>query len=289
MESAIARAIEMQHEPVAILFSDEMPEGAVQFAQGKWGCVMWLLLASAAKGKPAAADRQTFGCLGGGAGLGFGNPYRDWPGGIECFYQFLSTGSGPQEGAGAAAPTTSTWLRRGASSDLIHGERYVKSPELVKKFVDALPLTEVPTRFVVFKPLAQVRPGEKPEVVVFLVDADQLSALVVLANYGRDSNDNVTMPWGAGCQTIGIFAFREALSSRPRAVVGLTDLSARKYVAQQVGHDFMTFAAPFALFQEMEANVPGSFLERDTWRDLMEMRRSRKTATPAEETPARRR
>jgi uncharacterized protein (DUF169 family) len=286
MESAIAQAIKMQHEPVAILFSDEMPQGAVQFAEGKWGCVMWLLLASATKGKPAAADRKTFGCLGGGAGLGFGNPYQDWPGGIECFYRFLSTGGGPQQGVGVSTPTTSPWLSRRASGDLVHGERYVKSPELVKKFVDALPLTEVPRRFVVFKPLAQVRADEKPEVVVFLVDADQLSALVVLANYGRDTNNNVTMPWGAGCQTIGIFAFREALSPRPRAVVGLTDLSARKYVAQQVGHDLMTFAAPFALFQEMEENVAGSFLERDTWRELMEMRHSRTAVTSDEEKPA---
>jgi hypothetical protein len=31
----------------------------------------------------------------------------------------------------------------------------------------------------------------------------------------------------------------------------------------------MTFAAPFALYQEMEGNVPGSFLERETWNELL--------------------
>jgi len=31
----------------------------------------------------------------------------------------------------------------------------------------------------------------------------------------------------------------------------------------------MTFAAPYALFREMEGNVPGSFLERETWRELL--------------------
>jgi threonine dehydrogenase-like Zn-dependent dehydrogenase len=101
------------------------------------------------------------------------------------------------------------------------------------------------------------------------VDPDRLSALVVLANYGREGNENVIVSWGAGCQTIGILAYREARSAKPRAVIGLTDLSARKYLAKQLGHDLMTFAAPFAMFQEMEANVPGSFLERDTWRELM--------------------
>ena len=39
-------------------------------------------------------------------------------------------------------------------------------------------------------------------------------------------------------------------------------------IAKQLGHNLMTFAVPFAMFQEMEANVPGSFLERDTWREL---------------------
>ena len=96
-----------------------------------------------------------------------------------------------------------------------------------------------------------------------------VQALVVLANYGRDTNESVVMPWGAGCQTIGLLAYREARSPHPRAVVGLTDLSARKYVAKQLGHDVMTFAVPFDLFREMEGNVPGSFLERETWNELL--------------------
>jgi hypothetical protein len=265
MESLIARAIHARVEPVALLFSDQLPAGAKQFGEGKWGCVMWLLVA-AAKGQPAAAGWTTFGCLGGGTGLGFGNQYENWPGGIDCFYRFLSTGNGPQEGA---AWTTTPGVRRGASSDFIHGERYVKDPDGVRRFVDALPMTEVPARYVVLKPLSQVHADERPEVVIFLVDPDRLSALVVLANYGRNSNESVIMPWGAGCQTIGILAYREARSPHPRAVVGLTDLSARKYVAKQLGHDLMTFAAPFALYQEMEGNVPGSFLERETWNELL--------------------
>jgi hypothetical protein len=31
------------------------------------------------------------------------------------------------------------------------------------------------------------------------------------------------------------------------------------------------------MFREMEANVPGSFLERDTWHELMEDAEERKT------------
>ena len=80
MESAIAKAIQLRYQPVALLWSHEKPQGAMQFQEGKWGCVMWLA-AHAAKGKTAVADIKTFGCFGGGVGLGFGNQYKNFPGG----------------------------------------------------------------------------------------------------------------------------------------------------------------------------------------------------------------
>jgi len=80
----------------------------------------------------------------------------------------------------------------------------------------------------------------------------------------------VIIPYAAGCQTIGIYPYREAKSKKPRAVVGLTDLSARVYVRKQLDDPhFMTFSTPFALYEEMEQNVPGSFLEWHTWQSLL--------------------
>jgi hypothetical protein len=105
-------------------------------------------------------------------------------------------------------------------------------------------------------------------VVIFFADPDQLSALVILANYGRETNENVIIPYAAGCQTIGIYPYREAESDLPRAVVGLTDISARTAIRQQLGDHLMTFAVPMKMFKEMEANVAGSFLERRVWEKL---------------------
>ena len=265
----ISTALRLSYPPVALLWSDRRPKQAIQFRKGKWGCIMWLV-ASAAKRKAAVCDRETFGCFGGGVGLGFGEQYKNFPGGEACFFYFLSTGNATWEKGQAVAKRVKPFMSEKAFGDFIHGERYLKSPEMVKKFVTTLPITEIPTRYVIFKPLDDVAiEREKPKEIIFFADPDQLSALVILANYGREGNENVIIPYAAGCQTIGIYPYREADAEKPRAVVGLTDLSARLPIRRQLGNNLMTFTVPFNMFKEMEGNVEGSFLQRPTWQRLL--------------------
>ena len=247
----------------------------MQFQEGKWACVMWLA-ASAAKGRPAVCDAATFGCIGGGVGMGFGDRYKSFPGSEEGFCHFLSSGIEGWAKGPAMAEMVKPFLRGEAYDNFIHGERYMKTPDQVKRFIACLPITQIPRRYVVFRPLADLgSDGEPPQTVVFFADPDELSALVVLANYGRGDNENVIIPYAAGCQTIGIYPYREAKMDRPRAVVGLTDLSARVYIRKQLGVNLLTFAMPFALFTEMEENVEGSFLQRHTWQELLSAKRQR--------------
>ncbi|MDF2570993.1 MAG: putative ArCR [Sporomusa sp.] len=200
------------------------------------------MLTAAAKGRQVVFSRTTFGCLGGGVGLGFGNKYPDFPGGFDYF---LSTG---KEG-------------------YREGEAYKKTPELARSFADSLPITDIPEQFVVFKPLAAVDcTQEEPKVVVFYANPDQLSALVVLANYGRPGNDNVIIPFGAGCQTTCLIPWNEAVQECPKAVVGMTDISARPVIDA----DLLSFSVPFTMFKEMEGNVPGSFLDKHDWHKVAE-------------------
>jgi len=270
MESKIAKALELKYNPVAIVWSDERPAKAMGFKQGKWGCVMWML-AAAAKGRTAAFDRNTYGCWGGGVGLGFGNQYLNFPGGIECFYYFLSTGNENWREGRDMAEKLGSFVREDFLEEFRHGEGYMNSPELVRQFVDSMPIIEIAEKYVIFKPLADITPDkEEPKVIIFLADPDQLSALVVLANYGREGNENVTVPFAAGCQQIGIFPYREARSELPRAVIGLTDISARKNLKKQLDRNVFTFTVPWGMFREMEDNVGGSFLQKRTWRDLRE-------------------
>ena len=56
-----------------------------------------LIASVAAKGRVAAFSRESYGCWGGGVGLGFGNCYQAFPGGIEGFCGFLAHGNSQTE------------------------------------------------------------------------------------------------------------------------------------------------------------------------------------------------
>lgn len=271
MKSEIAQQLHFRHEPVGIIFADEKPVGARQFQEGKWGCVMFML-AAAIKGETAAFDINTYGCQGGGTGLGFGNQYTNFAGGEECFKYFLSIGNEHWEKGKVVGEQVKPFLRPEAHHHFMHGERYVKSPELVGTFMECLPMTQIPARYVVFKPIKDIDEAHADlRVVIFLCNIDQIAALTVLANYGRGHNENVIFPFAAGCQSIGIYPYREAERPEPRAVLGLNDISARLYLKRILKDDVMSFAMPLALYREMEANLTGSFLEQDTWKQLVEL------------------
>lgn len=240
MNSEIAIRLKLKYAPVAIVLTDEKPDKATEFVEGRRGCVVTLMTA-AMKGRQAVLSRKTFGCLGGAAGLGFGNLYPHFPGGFEYF---LSVGRG--EG-------------------YPEGEAYKKSPELVENFLQILPFTDIPYEYVVFKPLSDVdMEKEEPKIIVFYANPDQLSALVVLANYGRTGNDNAVIPFAAGCQSCCLLPLNEAAKEQPQAVVGMLDISARPFIDA----DLLSFSIPFSMFREMEDNIAGSFLDKHAWKKI---------------------
>jgi uncharacterized protein (DUF169 family) len=240
MESVLAKELKLRYSPVALIFTDEKPSGAVQFVKGKWGCVISMLTA-AAKGKTAAFDRETAGCTGGSVGLGFSD-YSAFPGGIE---NFLSTG---KEG-------------------FREGERYKKNPALAKKFIDSLPEPFMEKKYVVFKPLAEAADNDAVSLVVFYVNCDQLAAMTAMANYDKETNDNVVMQFSAGCHSICLLPYMAAREGKPKAVLGLLDVSARP----MVDADLLSFTMPYEMFLNMEKNMPDSFfMHHKAWQKVRE-------------------
>lgn len=159
MKSKIMQAIKTKYSPVGVLFTNEKLQGALQFQENKFGCVSAMLNA-AAKGRTTIFDRKTFGCPGGGVGLGLGNKYAGFPGGIE---NFLSTGN-PE--------FCKTELGHNLVKQMPHlkdGERYLKNPNVAQKMVDSMPMTDIAEDYVVFEPIEYIKVGTVSQAVVFLL------------------------------------------------------------------------------------------------------------------------
>lgn len=232
MKSQIAEALQLKNEVIAVYRSDELPEGAIQFKPGKWGCVAAMVNA-ASKGRPAAFSDETTVCVGGRAGLGFAPYPHGW---IE---RFLSDGEGLEGG----------------------GERYKKTQELALHFVDNVPRIEM-KKYLILMPLSQLDETKQlPESVVFLVNPDRFSALVGLANFDTEDLDTVKLRWGAGCGQTILYALVAYENKLRECYAGMTDLSARKCIDKNL----LSFAIPYNRFMEMEANVPISFFTEAAW------------------------
>lgn len=236
MNSKIKTLLNMDRQPVAIVKANAVPEGAAGFKPGTMGACLIGLLETASRGRTAAFTPMTCGCGGGRAGLGFAPMDR------ERIIPFLSTGT-PE----------------------MPGEFYKQSPALVEDFLKTFPAPS-PSPVLLFKPLNQIGEGETPLSVVFLVNADQLSGLVTLANYDRPAGDGVTVRFGSGCAQTVLYAMTDSEAGETRCTLGLTDPSGRLHMKK----DLLSFAIPWKRFLEMEANAEGSFLTKEAWTKLRE-------------------
>lgn len=220
-----------KYGPVGIYYG-EKPAGAVVFQPGKWGCAVAMLKA-AALGKSAALGPEAYGCGGGGLYLGFVDKPRP---GLDEFVAI-------EEG-------------------------YKKTPELAAKLIaEAIP--EPAEGWCVFKPLGDFETASPPQLVSFLVNADQLAALTVWANYDRDTCDNVLIPHSSGCATLVSLALKQAQQEKPKAIVGLTDISARKVVEK----DILSFTLPYGMLEKMLNLVDSTFLKKEEWLEIKERNR----------------
>ena len=148
----------------------------------------------------------------------------------------------------------------------MEGERYKKSPEIVREMLKS---QKTPTRsgkYIVFKRWDMLEEDDRPEVVFFFASPDVLAGLFTLANFDEIDPHGVTAPFAAGCGSIVYYPLLEILSERPRAVIGMFDPSARPCVA--AGE--LSFSVPMKKFLRMIVHMEESFLITPTWKKLLE-------------------
>jgi uncharacterized protein (DUF169 family) len=271
MKSITAEKLGLAYEPVAILWSNTKPQGALQIKPHGQTCIMPFFAQVATKGKTAVFDRESYGCPGARAGLGFGNGYYDAFGGagVDFMSAFFVKGAQSSKDPTAYCEIINHIPER-EREKFIHGERLHKDTEKAKRFMTAdLPITDITEKYVIFTPLGKVMPGELPVVVVFVADPLQVTGLVTLVGAVREGTDPVKVPPMAACQQIGAFAYEEAKKEHPRAVLGYTDLAARANVGKTIPENMFTFAVPFSLFLEMEEEAKDGVFDGPIWKGLV--------------------
>ncbi len=277
MESLIAGKLGLAYGPVAILWSDEKPEGALQLKPHASSCIMYLFAQVVTRGKTAVFDRETYGCPGAGPGSGSGTATPTPSGGpVSISWPHSSAkGSRARRDPGAYTSVVGHMPER-ERAKFLRGERLHRSPEKAKRFMTRdLPVTDIAERYVIFTPLSKVKADERPVVVVFVADPLQITGLVTLVGAILEGTDPVRVPPMAACQQIGAFVYEEARREHPRAVLGYTDLAARERVGETIPRNMFTFAVPLRLFEEMEEEARDGVFDGPVWLGLAEGCRER--------------
>jgi len=220
--------------PIVFYFSDRQDSSELVHASQGHRCMIADLM-EVQRGKSLRFGDKSFGCFGGKRYLGFSNQI------MPNFEYFLSCGIPGQ----------------------MEGERYKKSPELVKEIMAKAPMMQASAEFIVFKRWDMLDEIDEPEVVIFFAHPDVLSGLCTLANFDH-SDDGVIVPFGSGCSTIVQYPFLEREATSPKAILGMFDVSARPHVPEHT----LSFAVPMTRFLVMIDNIGESFLSTHSWGEV---------------------
>jgi len=144
----------------------------------------------------------------------------------------------------------------------MEGERYKKTPDMVKAWLKQMPQFPAPAPYVIFKRWDGLEENDFPQVVIFFARTDVIAGLFTLANFDTADQNGVICPMSSGCASIVQNPMIEKDSPNPRAVLGLFDISARPFVDA----DELTFSVPLSKFRAMVGNMEESFLVTPSWK-----------------------
>jgi len=251
--SNFLEALGHPEEPMGMFYTDTEPEGGYVPKEGvsvsreleergeidwnavwkSFSCVMGNIWLARKKNTAAYFEARRYGCIGGSFYLGFHKPQLDF------IAHYVSSGI----------------------PGVVHGERYLSSPEVTRRFFKEVDPRPAPARFCVFKPVSQFREGEIPEIVTFFGRGEVISGLCGLAAFVTDDFEAVCSPFGAGCSYMVTWPLLYLARGQLKAVLGGWDPSDRKFLKP----DEITFSLPYEMWIRFLDRWENSFLLTDTW------------------------
>lgn len=218
--------------PIVFYYSDQPDTLEVAKPPSGHTCIIGQLT-KVVKGRSLCFDAASVGCFGGKRYLGFSQDV------MPNFEYFLSCGIPGK----------------------LEGERYKKTPELVKEFMEKIPTFTAPARYIIFKRWDKLAERDEPDVVIFFAPPDVLAGLFTLANFDEPEPDAVIAPFAAGCGSIVRYPYLQKDCDRPKCILGMFDVSARPFVWTGV----LSFAVPMQKFTRMVGDMQESFLITQSW------------------------
>ena len=221
--------------PITFFYSDDPGNATLMPTSGKWTCII-CQLQRVRSGQSLAFSAESVKCGGAKRFLGFADQIR------PDFEYFLSCGIENQ----------------------MVGERYIRTPELVLELTKKQKKVKIPGKYIVFKRWDTLEENDNPDVAIFFAVPDVLSGLFTLANFDQAEPDSTIAPFAAGCGSLVYFPYLEKDSPRPRAVLGMFDVSARPCVTEGL----LTFSVPLNKLNKMISYMDESFLITDSWKKV---------------------
>jgi uncharacterized protein (DUF169 family) len=224
--------------PVGVIMAHERPKDALFFKKTGQGCIASLIF-SAAKGKTVCIDKGSTGYPCSAFYLG----YNDWIfNGIEYFLSHSPVPIGRE------------------------CERFVKSPTLAKVFVESYVPVEFTKASYVFKPLTGFNKEEKPEIIIFFANPDQISALVFLIQYSHPTDFNrIITGFASACMAMVTLPMQYARQNEEKTFLGLHDIAVRPSFPENL----MTLSMPYSVYEEIISIADESFLITENWNKLL--------------------
>ena len=221
--------------PITFYYTDDPLNANIVPSSRKWNCLI-CELKKVTEGESLAFSLETLKCGGAKRYLGFTDKMP------PNFDYFLSFGI----------------------ENKVKGERYIRTPELVKELMKNQKKFDMQEKYIVFKRWDNLDENDNPDVVIFFATHDVLSGLFTLANFDQSEPNSTFTPFGAGCGSIVYYPYIEKDAQRPRAVIGMFDVSARPCVPAGV----LSFSVPMIKFSKMITYMDESFLITDSWKKV---------------------
>jgi hypothetical protein len=189
--------------------------------------------------------------------------YKSWMDGKTLHVTKDNPGCG---GCGNWLFSSVTRTREDYVKFLVDDEGLKSSHNLMNQWMDYQKRYEPKYPNILIGPLRQDK-YEYLESITFYVNPDQLSLLIIGANYNSAPGDPspVVAPFGSGCmELLPLFEYLDV----PQAIIGATDIAMRQYLPP----DTLAFTVNKPMFQQLCQLDEKSFLYKAFWDNLRKSR-----------------